>query len=365
MTETSYVWGGTATGDATLAPYSDDEWANIWNTFFGSVQKRSGVIRDNSAGTTVLDDYDVDLAVDSTIGTTTVTVRPGRAIINGRVYMNDANIDFTCSGANVYWLYVIQVVEATQTARAVQKGSYASLNAAYAGLVWTASTQYEIALAIVKTDGSGNSEYIYDLRNFILSKRNTQTQIAVAGYNFDSTAALTRADAASRAGGAGTMGNGASIYTMPANDDSIVWSTWTIPGNAITEVRFYDFINIPSDGAVQFVCAASAFAYLFDDDLTLTAPSGKGGWYALALAGGSQYFTYSNTVIAQNNLITSGQAYFRPHMLTIPLYTSGGAKGQKPGDTIHYSFGRLGNHASDNSTQALLHYGTIMEYESI
>lgn len=81
MTETSLPWGGTTTGHATQAPYSDDEWSDIWRKLFTQDRTTQGVLRD----------YANELAVSG--ATSPVAVATGLALVDGKVYENDAQVD--------------------------------------------------------------------------------------------------------------------------------------------------------------------------------------------------------------------------------------------------------------------------------
>lgn len=80
MTETSFPWGGTTLGDATLAPYSDDVWSDLWRLLFTTDRTLEGVIRS----------YLNTLLVAGT--SSPVTVGTGAGIIDGKVYINDGAV---------------------------------------------------------------------------------------------------------------------------------------------------------------------------------------------------------------------------------------------------------------------------------
>ena len=63
MTQNSYVWGGTVVGDATLAPYSDDEWAEIWGFFLQQDRTTQGVLDTLRAGYT----GDLEVSIQMTL----------------------------------------------------------------------------------------------------------------------------------------------------------------------------------------------------------------------------------------------------------------------------------------------------------
>lgn len=80
--ELSYPWAGTVTGDASLAPYDDDEWSDLWCYMFVAYRNAAGVIRG------VDDEYEASGA------TTPVTISTGAAIVDGKVHRNTANVQF-------------------------------------------------------------------------------------------------------------------------------------------------------------------------------------------------------------------------------------------------------------------------------
>lgn len=81
MTEYSYPWDGLITGDATLAPYSDDEWSDIWKNLFQGDLTEQGVI----CG------YLNELAVSGVA--TPLSVASGAALVDGKFYYNSASMN--------------------------------------------------------------------------------------------------------------------------------------------------------------------------------------------------------------------------------------------------------------------------------
>lgn len=82
MTEKSWYWSGVTTGDATDAPYDDDEFSDIWRKLFQRDRTLQGVI----------EDYENELAVSNPAGST-IRVATGAALVDGKFYENDANVD--------------------------------------------------------------------------------------------------------------------------------------------------------------------------------------------------------------------------------------------------------------------------------
>ncbi len=82
MAETSFYWGGTTIGDATDSPYDNDEFSDIWRKLFQRDRTTQGPI----------DGYENELEVTNTAGLT-IRVATGAALVDGKFYENDANID--------------------------------------------------------------------------------------------------------------------------------------------------------------------------------------------------------------------------------------------------------------------------------
>ncbi len=90
MTETSWFWGGTSPGDATDAPYDDDEMSDVFRKLFQENRTSQGVI----------EDYESELAVSNPAGND-IRVAPGAALVDGKFYENDANDDTTIATPGV------------------------------------------------------------------------------------------------------------------------------------------------------------------------------------------------------------------------------------------------------------------------
>lgn len=133
MTQTSWPWDGTTTGDATLAPYDDDEWTDIWRKLFQRDRTTEGVIKG----------FLNELVVTNPSGDT-IRMASGSAIVDGKFYENDANADITVSGDGTYRA-VLQKSWASQTVRfAVLSG---------ASVTQTDGVTWEIKLADVVRNG--------------------------------------------------------------------------------------------------------------------------------------------------------------------------------------------------------------------
>ena len=95
MVQTSWPWGGLAVGDAVLAPYSADEWSDIWRKLFQKDRTLEGV----------LPDYLNELAVTNPAGVT-IRTASGGALVDGTYFDNTANVDLVVvapgGGSNFY-----------------------------------------------------------------------------------------------------------------------------------------------------------------------------------------------------------------------------------------------------------------------
>lgn len=82
MTEKSWYWPGIVTGDAGDAPYDDDEFSDIWRKLFQRDRTLQGII----------EGYENELAVTNPAGNT-IRVATGAALVDGKFYETDANVD--------------------------------------------------------------------------------------------------------------------------------------------------------------------------------------------------------------------------------------------------------------------------------
>jgi hypothetical protein len=82
MTERSLPWADSAVGDGTLSPYDNDEWSDVWRILFQIDRTAQGPI----------EDYENELAVTNPAGTT-IRVATGAALVDGKFYETDANVD--------------------------------------------------------------------------------------------------------------------------------------------------------------------------------------------------------------------------------------------------------------------------------
>lgn len=113
MAEQSYFWGGTVTGDASIAPYSDDEFTDIYTLLFLKMRESAGVILE----------YLNELSVTGAVSP--VTIGTGAAIVDGKVYINTTNFTMvvpTPAVATRYDRIVLRKDFAAQTVRAYRIG---------------------------------------------------------------------------------------------------------------------------------------------------------------------------------------------------------------------------------------------------
>jgi len=171
MTQISMQWDGTTTGDATLAPYGQDEVA-VWKQAVLAYDRTAqGVLRrDDSVvidGTT----YDLSNLLEATNPSSyTLRVASGGALVDGVPFFSSTNEDFTTtddgtaitnpgSGSN-YYRVVLRKDWSAQTIRLAVLDVNTSAPAA---VTQTQGTTWEISLATVEIT-SGGSVTITDAR---------------------------------------------------------------------------------------------------------------------------------------------------------------------------------------------------------
>jgi len=154
MTERSYFWGGTVTGDATLAPYDDDEFSDIWRKLFTTDRSIEGILRG----------FLNELEVSNPAGVT-IRVKTGAAMVDGKFYETTAVVDNVVvvpgAGSN-YYTIVLRKDWALQTVRVAVLGPDVGAPPVVTqndGITW------EISLATVQV-ASGGAITITDTREF-------------------------------------------------------------------------------------------------------------------------------------------------------------------------------------------------------
>lgn len=146
MTQRSYFWGGTTTGDAALAnygaPYSDLVYSRNLDLLHGLDKTSRGVLYYNDAT------YDDCLAVSNPAGST-IRVAPGLAMVNGHLFENTANVDLSAAAlANGTYYCVLRCDYTLQTVRAALVSSLTQ------DVAFPPTTYWDLALAtVVKAAG--------------------------------------------------------------------------------------------------------------------------------------------------------------------------------------------------------------------
>lgn len=136
MTQRSWFWGGTSIGDAALpvpygAPYSDDMFTDVFAMMFTQDRTTEGVLQSSHPL------YSGLLAV-SNPGGDTIRVASGLALVDGKLFGNDANLDLTHTGGDGTFSVVLRKDFAAQTVRAAIRSQ---------GVTQTDGTLWEIKLA--------------------------------------------------------------------------------------------------------------------------------------------------------------------------------------------------------------------------
>lgn len=172
MTERSWFWSGTTIGDAALpapygAPYSDDMFSDVLRSAFQFDRTRSGVVL------TVNPPFDTNLsaALNNTGIATAVSVSPGRAFVDGKLYESDATITFNFAAEGWYQV-VLRKDFAAQTIRMIfrQGQTVTQLD----GVIW------EIELFRIEhrpNNGTGSFTDLLDHRVFIASQTGAIIQL--------------------------------------------------------------------------------------------------------------------------------------------------------------------------------------------
>lgn len=168
MTELSYLWDGTVTGDASIAPYNKEE--------FNFYMFRPSITENLENSVYVVPGYLQDLWVKGTTAGSYVTIAPGAAIVGGNyLYVSDATVTLTVDQIETtdYFRYdyvILRVDVEAQTVRlAIKKGAETNDPAA---LVPPTLTQDDFVreIAIAQIYREDNSivwdDFVYDLREF-------------------------------------------------------------------------------------------------------------------------------------------------------------------------------------------------------
>src|SRR5512139_3425710 len=171
MAEDSAFWGGTTVGDAASAdvwqaPYTSEEWSDIWSKMFAS---------DSTSGF-VIPLHENELAVEAeNPASMDVSVLSGVATIRGRLYENTTTATLTiganASGSPRIDRIVLRTSFAAQTIRLVVLQGTPGATPALPTLTQDANT-WEVSLAYIWVASGTTSipdEEIHDERVFLLS----------------------------------------------------------------------------------------------------------------------------------------------------------------------------------------------------
>lgn len=165
MTQISQPWPGTAGGDASRARYDADEWTEMFRDMFNSDEER-GVLR-NRGG---------ELA-GAVLGVTQFRMASGAALVRGRWYNNNANVDFapappgagvrqdrivlSCSWNDINDATRDPAIQVAQTIRLIRL-----INAP--AVTTTDGVLWEIPLYVIETNVANDVSIISDDREFLL-----------------------------------------------------------------------------------------------------------------------------------------------------------------------------------------------------
>lgn len=153
MTEKSYYWDGTTTGDATYSPYSEDEVSDHWRKLFQSDR----TIQSALAG------YEGELEVTNPSGQT-IRVATGAALVDGKFYETDAAVDLAGAtpggGDTNYYRVVLRKVWSLQTVRLILLSNLAGAD--YPAVTQTDGTTWEVSIARATINDAGTVTIIDD-----------------------------------------------------------------------------------------------------------------------------------------------------------------------------------------------------------
>jgi hypothetical protein len=84
MTERSYFWDGTATGDASLAPYTNDEYSDFWADIFLRDRLNQGVFATSNPYVSLMPSQFQLVHIPKT----TIQIRPGVGLADGKLFIS-------------------------------------------------------------------------------------------------------------------------------------------------------------------------------------------------------------------------------------------------------------------------------------
>jgi hypothetical protein len=159
MTEISRIWQGTSIGDA--GPYDDTDWWQLWRDVLHASARNTGYgNRGPIIDSGVAPDVGLEVVATSP-ASVNVTVKPGAALVDGTLYINDADGDLAiaanASGNPRIDTIVLTKDNSAQTVRlAVEQGTPAATPVPPT-LTQTAGVEWQIPLAdIAVANGFGS-----------------------------------------------------------------------------------------------------------------------------------------------------------------------------------------------------------------
>lgn len=163
MGERSMFWDGTLIGDAAAeAPYDSAEYAAALRNLMGAARADYGVIDGSGDGTNL----PLQVLASSPVSKV-VHLQIGAALVNGRLYLNDADLPLTvqdnASGQPRVDMLVIRRDTVAQTARAVLKQGAPAASPVPPALQQD-STTWEIPVATIAVANGFASINQYDIR---------------------------------------------------------------------------------------------------------------------------------------------------------------------------------------------------------
>lgn len=222
--ETSWNYDCTIGGDAEAI--SQEDWARSRNVFRAIDRTAEGVVATEHSSYS-------GLLAPSAPGGNVVRIASGAALVNGYEYYNDADVDFDVSGgaANATDLIVLRSSPASGLVRlALVRGSAGGM-----ATVTQNATTWEIAIAEVTLDSSGDFSSLADARRFLhnpgarLVDRRQGGSASAWGTpgttNYIPTKTIVQAGAIQWTGGSAASGNLTVTFPEEFGDTPIVIAT--------------------------------------------------------------------------------------------------------------------------------------------
>lgn len=217
MTERSRLWDGTATGDASEAPYDlQTELAQVLSAIAAAdpvATYRGGVFRG------VLNKY------AGTPGTDAISIDTGRAIVYGTWHENDAAVNVSVTrpaASDRYDIICLRKSWSAQTVRITRNAGVEGAGAGSPTLTNTAGTTWDVPLYRIKITAAGVVTIDADLRSYIPvhGDQSAESGTKHAYGNISGTPAISGTvtsvtpGAAGTAGASGTISDGAHQHPL-------------------------------------------------------------------------------------------------------------------------------------------------------